>query len=166
MSSKHQEPLPQAEFQAVSHGPGQPANTDRAGRSRLRSKWKRLLPVGCLGLAAIIALFAGAVMLLVTTVMKSSDVYKTAMQRARDNPQVRSALGTPIKPGWLLTGTIKTSGARGYARLRIPISGPKAEGTLLAVATKAHGRWRILVLHVAVAQAGLRINLLRRPGSR
>jgi hypothetical protein len=101
--------------------------------------WKWFVPTGCLGL---VLLLAGFVALLVTVIfgaMKSSDVYKDALARARANPAVIEALGTPIKDGMFLSGNTNVNGASGEANLAIPISGPKGKGTIYVAARKSAG---------------------------
>lgn len=116
-----------------------------------------LLCVFCLGIfAGVLALF----MSVLFGAMRSSDVYTTAMQRARDNPQVIAALGAPIEPAWYLTGSLETSDASGNADLLIPISGPKGEGQLSIAAEKSAGQWTYSTLIVAVDGQRVPIDLL------
>jgi len=116
-----------------------------------------LLCVFCLGFfAGVLALF----MSVLFGAMRSSDVYTTAMQRARDNPQVVAALGTPIEPAWYLTGSLETSGASGNADLQIPVSGPKGEGELVIAAEKSAGQWTYSTLIVEVDGQRAPIDLL------
>lgn len=112
--------------------------------------WRWAVPLLCvLGTAA----FAGFIALLMFAVfagMRSSDAYTTAMQRAREHPQVTEALGTPIEPGWYLSGQMNVSGPSGEASLQIPISGPKGKADLYVEAEKASGRWTYSTLLVDV----------------
>lgn len=112
--------------------------------------WKWAVPLLCL---VCTILFVGAIaglMFVLFNVMRSSDVYTAAMQRARDNPQVIEVLGTPIEPRWYLSGEMNTSGASGEASLQIPLSGPKAEADLYVEAKKTAGRWHYSTLIVDV----------------
>lgn len=116
-----------------------------------------LLCVFCLGFfAGVLALF----MSVLFGAIRSSEVYTTAMQRARDNPQVVAALGTPIEPAWYLTGNLETSGTSGNADLQIPISGPKGEGELAIAAEKNAGQWTYSTLIVNVDGQRTPIDLL------
>jgi len=122
--------------------------------------WKWFVPVGCLGLLAI---FTGFVVLIVTIVfgmMKSSDVYKGALARAKTNPGVEMALGTPIEEGLFVMGNININGSSGEADLAIPISGPNDKATLYVVAEKSGGRWIFLTLVVEIKSTGERIDLM------
>ena len=123
--------------------------------------WKWFVPVGCLGLLAI---FTGFVVLIVTIVfgvIKSSDVYKGALVRAKADPAVEMALGTPIEEGLFVMGNINVSGSSGEANLAIPISGPDGEATIYVVAEKSAGRWIFLTLVVEIKTTGERIDLLK-----
>jgi hypothetical protein len=120
--------------------------------------------VGCLGL---LALFTGFVVLIVSFVfgiMKSSDVYKSALAAARSEPAVEMALGTPIEAGLFVMGNINISGSSGEADLAIPISGPEDKGTIYAVAEKSAGRWIYSILEVEIKTTGERIDLLEQKG--
>ena len=101
----------------------------------------------------------GSIFLWVFGMIKSSDAYAGALERARSHPQVIEALGTPIEEGLLTTGSINVSGPSGNADLAIPVSGPKAEGTLYVTATKEAGVWNYQVLQLHV-RGGERIDLL------
>ena len=123
--------------------------------------WKWFVPVACLTAIALLAGFVFAIMSVVYGMMKSSDAYQHALSRARENPAVVSALGSPIKEGYFTTGNINVSGPSGDAKLAIPISGPKGEGTIYVEAQKSAGEWSYSVLVVRVEQTKQRINLLQ-----
>ncbi len=121
--------------------------------------WKWFVPVGCLSFIAIIAVFVTCIIVFVFSVMKSSDVYKTALSRAKANPEVVAALGTPIKDGLFVSGNTHADGASGEANLSIPISGPKGSGTVYVVATKVAGRWNYSTMEVEISGNKDRIDL-------
>jgi hypothetical protein len=126
--------------------------------------WKWVVPVGCLGSLVVfvsgIALFAFLVYSGVTAVIRSSDAYQEGMSRAQAHPDVKAALGEPIESGFWVSGNINTSGPSGNADLSIPISGPKASGTLYIVGTQSGGRWQYTTMEVDVVGRPARINLL------
>ena len=93
--------------------------------------------------------------------MKSSDVYKEALARAKASPAVAEALGTPIKAGYFISGNIKVSGPSGDADLSIPISGPRGKGTIYVEARKSAGEWSFSLLEVKIAGTQERIDLLQ-----
>ena len=122
--------------------------------------WKWFVPVGCLGLLAIFTGFVALIVTIVFGVIKSSDVYQEALARAKTDPAVEMALGTPIEKGLLVMGNINVSGSSGEADLAIPISGPDDEATIYAVAEKSAGRWTFLTLVVEIKTTGDRIDLM------
>lgn len=119
-----------------------------------------LVPVGCLGLLALAAIFIGGILTVTMGGIKSTDAYREALVRARANPEVREALGEPIEPGWFVQGKVNVSGPAGDADLSIPLSGPKGKGTLYLSARKESGQWEYKTLEVAVDGRTERINLL------
>ena len=125
--------------------------------------WKWFVPVGgcggCLLLILIIAIFFSSIFLAVFSGMKQTDAYKTALQRAKSDPAVVAALGTPIEDGFMISGSTNVNGASGDADLAIPISGPKGKGTLYVVAKKSAGQWTYERLEVEIAATKERIDL-------
>ena len=108
----------------------------------------------------LIALFVAAIVLIVFGAMKSSDAYKTAVARAKANPEVIAALGTPIEEGMWVSGKTNVDGSSGEADITIPISGPKGKAKVYAVATKRAGRWTYSTLEAAIDGREERIDLL------
>jgi hypothetical protein len=118
------------------------------GRPRLC----RPLVVGLSVAAGIVALVMGS--------LKQSDAYKEALNRVRADAAAVEALGEPIEPGFLLSGSVNVSGPSGDAVLSIPLQGPKGRGTLYLEATKRAGRWEYSLLELAVDVRAERIDLL------
>jgi hypothetical protein len=105
--------------------------------------------------------FAGSIALIVFSAMKSTDVYKEALARAKTNSAVMGALGSPISERFLVSGNTNVNGASGEANLSIPISGPKGNGTIYVAASKSLGRWTYTGLIVEIAKTHQRIDLLQ-----
>ena len=91
--------------------------------------------------------------------MKSSDVYKTALARAKHDPRVIEALGQPIHAGWIVSGNTKVTGDSGESDLTIPIHGRKGQAKIYAVATRSEGVWQYSKLVVNVKATGETIDL-------
>jgi hypothetical protein len=123
--------------------------------------WKWFVPTGCLGVLILFALFVGGVVLIVFGALKSTDVYKDAVARAKANPAVVEALGSPIQEGIFVSGNSQVSGPSGESNLSIPISGPKGKGTIYLKAVKSLGRWNYVDLVVEIQKTGQRIDLLK-----
>lgn len=122
--------------------------------------WKWFLPMGCLTFVALVVGFVGLLIVVVFGAMRSSDVYKEAVRRAKSNAEVAEALGAPLKEGWFLLGKTNVNGPSGEADISIPISGPNGSGTIYAVAEKSAGQWNYTTLQVEVSGTGKRIDLL------
>lgn len=122
--------------------------------------WKWFVPTGCcltpLVLGGGFALF---LIFVIFGALKQTDVYKTAVARAKADSRVAAALGTPVEEGWWLSGNTNVNGASGEADLSIPISGPKGKGTIYAVATKSGGDWTYSKLTVKIDSTGESIDL-------
>jgi hypothetical protein len=123
--------------------------------------WKWFVPLGCFTVALLCLAFVGSILVIVFSAMKSTDVYKDALARAKADPAVIEALGSPIKDGVLVSGNTNVNGAAGESNLSIPISGPKGKGTIYVSAIKSLGRWNYSGLVVEVGQTRERIDLLQ-----
>lgn len=119
------------------------------------------MPAGCFSILILFVAFVGAIALIVFGAMKSTDVYKDALARARVNSTVIEVLGSPITEGFLISGNTNVNGASGEANLSIPISGPKGKGTIYIAANKSLGRWNYTGLIVEIAKTHQRIDLLQ-----
>jgi hypothetical protein len=124
--------------------------------------WKWFVPVGCFTLMLLFLAFVGSILLIVFSAMKSRDVYKDALARAKTNPAVIDALGSPIKERFFMSGNTNVNGASGKSNLAIPISGPKGKGTIYVSAQKSLGEWNYSGLIVEIGQTHQRIDLLQK----
>ena len=120
------------------------------------------MPLGCFTVVVLLMGFVGSILVVVFSTMKSTDVYKEALARAKADPVVIEALGSPIKDGFLLSGNTNVNGASGESNLAIPISGPKGKATIYVSAIKSLGRWSYSGLVVEVGQTHERIDLLQK----
>jgi hypothetical protein len=110
----------------------------------------------------LVATFVFFIISIVFGVMKSSDAYQAAFARARVDPRVTRALGSPIEAGFFVSGKTNVSGSSGDADLSIPISGPNGKGTIYCVASKFAGEWTFSRLVVEVAETGEKIDLTEK----
>jgi hypothetical protein len=139
--------------------PSYPLHPEPMKKSWLEQNPNWKIPVGCLTLVFLIALFVVVLMRVVTASFRSSDVYKQALAQAASNSQVRELIGEPLKPAWLISGQLNVSGT-GSANLSLPISGPRGKGAIRAVANKSGGVWRFTYLQVSVDGQPTSIDLL------
>jgi hypothetical protein len=88
------------------------------------------VPLGCFTIGLLFLAFIGSILVIVFSTMKSTDVYREALARAKADPAVIEALGSPIEDGFLISGNTNVNGASGESNLAIPISGPKGKGII------------------------------------
>jgi len=120
--------------------------------------WK--IPLGFATLMLLICGFAVGAGTIVVASYRHSDVYKQAMAKALGNPTVREQMGEPIQAAWFISGSLHINGSSGNADFSIPISGPRANGSIRVIAFKNAGVWRFTYLQVNVAGRGTCIDLL------
>ena len=90
-----------------------------------KRNWKWFVPMGCFTVALLFLVFIGSILVIVFSAMKSTDVYKEALARAKADPAVIEALGSPIKDGFLLSGNTNVNGASGESNLHFPSPVPR-----------------------------------------
>ena len=93
-------------------------------------------------------------------VMSNSEVTSKAFETAERNPVVADRLGSPLRKGWFVSGSVETTPASGHAELAIPISGPKGSGKLYVEAHKRAGLWKIDLLQFGSKDSDERTDLL------
>ena len=118
------------------------------------------MPVGCLGSLTVFLGFIALIVCLVFGAIKSSDVYKEAVLKAKSNQSIQKIIGVPIEERFLVTGNINIKNSSGRANLSIPIVGPEGKATIYVVATKTAGKWTFSTLDVEIKKNKKRINLL------
>ncbi len=117
------------------------------------------MPTGCLTMLALVGAFVCIIIVFVFSVMKSTDVYKQALAKAKADSRVVAALGSPITDGYFVMGKTETTGASGTADLSVPLSGPKGKGKLYFVASRFGGEWEFSKMVVEVESSGEKIDL-------
>jgi hypothetical protein len=141
---------------------GEPAAQPKGWLAR---NWKWAVPGGCLVLLLLAVGGAVALIALLMGGMKSSDAYRLGFEQASRSPEVIAAVGSPVKSGWWLTGSIRVSetstDSSGEADIQFPISGPKGQATVRCQSTKSAGRWQVRHLVVVVAGSKQAIELVR-----
>jgi hypothetical protein len=90
--------------------------------------WKWFVPLGCFTVAVLFFAFVGSILVIVFSAMKSTDVYKEALARAKTDPAVIEVLGSPIKDGFLLSGNTNVNGASGESNWRFRSPVPREKG--------------------------------------
>ena len=92
--------------------------------------------------------------------MRQSEPYQVGLERAVNDTAVVEALGEPIEPAFLFSGSIEQDLSSGVANFQIPLEGSRGSGTLFVDAVQRNGTWEYLVLELEVDGSGERIDLL------
>lgn len=121
------------------------------------------MPLGCFSIAVLFVVFVGTVVLIVFRALKSTDVYKDALAKAKADPAVIEVLGSPVMDGFLVSRNTNVNVASGEANLSIPITGPKGKGMIYVAAKKSLGQWNYSGLIVEIANTHQRIDVLHSP---
>ncbi len=97
-------------------------------------KWV-LLGCGVLGILGVVVCGGGGFLLFkgIRTMMLDSEAYQQAIEIAE--PEIEERIGTPYEAGFLVAGSLNTSGGKTDADFNVPLTGPKGKGTLFVKAT-------------------------------
>ncbi|HEX4953940.1 MAG TPA: cytochrome c oxidase assembly factor 1 family protein [Thermoanaerobaculia bacterium] len=114
--------------------------------------------LGCIGIPLlVVALLGGSVLYM----FSNTDVKKLAAEQVRSSPAAVEALGEPMETGWLITGSINVSNDHGRADIRFPMSGPKGEASVHAVAEReGGGPWVFEELSLELEGGGAPLDLM------
>jgi cytochrome oxidase complex assembly protein 1 len=99
---------------------------------------------GCIGCGTLLLLCAGFVVAIVVFVfgaIKGSEVYRGAEQRVERDPRVIAVVGSPVEPGWWITGNINVDHGGGNADFVFPVHGPKGSGKVYVEAKRDREAW-------------------------
>lgn len=133
--------------------PGQPPPPKSGGAGKC-------FLIGCVALPILFVVGCAAIAVFVFGALKSSDAYKEGLARARANPQVAAALGSPIEEPFLVMGSVSFKNSQADADLHATLTGPKGKGELTVRGTKSDGVWSYSDMHVRVKGTNERIDLL------
>jgi cytochrome oxidase complex assembly protein 1 len=92
--------------------------------------------------------------------VRSSDAYTLSMATARNSVKFTDALGSPVSEGWFSSSHFRY-GETTTAELEVPVSGPKAHGSLRASAAKTGDKWQLHGLTLHLDSASGEIDLLK-----
>ena len=92
--------------------------------------------------------------------MLHAEPAQMALARAVKNPQVVQRLGSPMRPGWFVTGNIHLNNDSGEADLEIPLIGQHGRAEIHVVAQKEFGRWHYKEMSVGSEDSDQVIDLL------
>jgi Cytochrome oxidase complex assembly protein 1 len=113
-----------------------------------QKKQTRIIVLAAIAVVLLIGLFVGGLIVMIFGFMRASEPYQHGVQTATSDARVIAELGAPVKPAWLFSGSIETSGPSGSADISIGLKGSRRRGTLYIVAKKSAGRWTYEVLQL------------------
>jgi hypothetical protein len=120
--------------------------------------WKWLVGGGCLSLMLCCGGFSAITFFAATKMIQSSGAYAEALAMASQNPEVSAALGSPLTPGFGMSGSVNQTNDSGSADFTVPVNGSKGEGKMHVVASRSGGVWKFETIDVVAG--GKTINVL------
>lgn len=98
-----------------------------------------IIGCGCLTLILVAVAVIGLIVWGASKAMKSAEPYKASIEAVQNNAAANEALGSPIEPGFIPSGSFNYNNGEGSVDFSIPVSGPKGKGTIRVVGDKPSG---------------------------
>lgn len=118
--------------------------------------------IGCLGAVGAVVLSCAGIIGAGAYSLTHIEPVVQGIELVEQDERVVERLGTPIEAGWALEGEVNVDGDKGYANVRVPISGPKGSGTLRLEAGSLNDNWNFREL--VVITGGSRFDVLDPEG--
>ncbi len=117
---------------------------------------------GWAGLATVLFLIIafGALTAAVLVPFHDNGAYKSSIAAIRQNNEVQTVLGPPIKANWLVMGRIDFDDRGGRALLHYSLSGTRQEGKAYVYAIYSDGHWILKQVIVTIPGSGLRMRVI------
>lgn len=111
------------------------------------SNTTKTLPI-ILTLTSVIGIFFVSIFFFISTFMKDSEAYKTAIKGIEQNEEIRIETGEITGYGFMPTGNISTVNGKGEAQLQITILGKKNDIVVEVYLTKEiNDHWKLIELN-------------------
>ena len=131
-------------------------------KSWLSRNWPWVVPTGgCLVVILVFIFFVSSMFFGLTTILKDTDPYQMALEKATNHTEVAAVLGKPIEASAMMKGNINYTDGNGVVHFNIPIQGPEGSGDILVMGTKTGDEnWVYTTLEVSFDTADTVVNLL------
>ncbi|MBT1449778.1 hypothetical protein KJ365_02715 [Glaciecola sp. XM2] len=116
-----------------------------------QKKWRNASAILLL-VVPLFAVFVGSLL--------KGEAFDQSMIAVSENKEVIEVIGEPIEAGFLIFGSIQTSGASGEASLQYSVSGPKGEADVYVRAYKEMDKWVLYHVVVDWPESGKRVQVV------
>lgn len=97
---------------------------------------------GCFLVGFLMLCCVGGILLGSFSLIRSSDVYKLALETVQESPRAQDVLGRPIEAEWLVTQfSVNQTNGEGDASLQLPVKGPNGSGVVYFEAVLVDNEW-------------------------
>jgi hypothetical protein len=129
---------------------------------RVQREWTKwgLIILG--GSVAVFIIIMSAGMMLVFSILKDTEAYRTGVAAVTASPAAAAELGVPLTPGMAM-GSLNCQGHNCEADINFSVSGPKGKGVVSVHGLQRAGQWRFDRIELDVEGSGKHIDL--RPPS-
>ncbi len=89
----------------------------------------------------------------VTVYFRHTDAFRCASTFISNSAALRERLGSPIRDGWSVSGSLQQSLDEGTAHFEVPVAGPRASGHLLIDLRKSSGVWSVTSCYLRIGES-------------
>lgn len=122
--------------------------------------WLWLIPTGCATLIVIFVLFIGGIIFGAVSMVKNSEPFEEALERAQRHEVVIEHLGEPLESDGLFDGNLSYSNGEKEANITVPVKGPKGKGKIKVIGSATDDTWSYEKMEIILLAEKDTINLL------
>lgn len=116
-----------------------------------KRNWSWALPLGgCLTVIIIVIISVASIFFGVTSMLDDSIPIEHGLEKINSDPEIVELMGSPIEKSGMPQGDFNWKNDTKRVDIRVPISGPKENGTLFIIASATDDNWIYHEIRVVV----------------
>ena len=130
-------------------------------KSWFGKNWPWVIPVGgCLAVILLFVFGVGAAIFGGMKMLKSSEPYEYAIEKASTNQELITIIGEPIETDGIMQGSMNYSNGDASVDITIPLKGPKGKASVSIKGDKREDVWIYEAFYITIKDTQEQINLL------
>ena len=130
-------------------------------KSWFSRNWPWVIPVGgCLAVILLFVFGVGAAVFGGMKMLKSSEPYEYAVEKASSDEELIAIIGEPIETDGVMQGSLNYKNGVSSADIRVPLKGPNGKASVSIKGEKTDDIWVYEVFYITIKDTQEQINLL------
>ena len=123
--------------------------------------WPWVIPVGgCLAVILLFVFGVGAAIFGGVKMLKNSESYEYAVNKASTNEELISIIGEPIETDGIMQGSLNYNNGVSSADISVPLKGPNGKASVSIKGEKRDDIWIYEAFYITIKDTQEQINLL------